>query len=595
LKIGIVPILATVLLLVACGPAEDPSTPSPTATAPPGGEPSPPVAAGDILFEMEAEYQRGEPVEITIRNYSDTPYYYQSYYPACYNLKFFDDSPERRAYPYADPSSEERLLLPGQFIVPQGTHCDLISEESLGPGQTVVLLTWDQQMCIQDRWGCIESLPVEPGKYRVRGEFSQAAGVVVPGVDQTEAAITAVQWDFIIKPPETGTGPVTTPTLTPTATGPGGPPSAAVPQVVDANNRFAFDLLVELRQQEGDQNLFVSPLSVAMALAMTYNGAAGETQQAMAQALHLAEMDRDAVNRGNTALLAAMAEREPDLDLGVANSIWAREGRTFHQPFFDRVSQHYDAEVNSLPFDDAARERINSWVEEQTEGKIDSILDEINPNDVMYLINAIYFKASWLYVFREEDTEEGTFHNADGSEVELPMMRQSWAKYDYLDGDGFAALRLRYRGNASMYLFLPDRDSSLPEFLNNLNGDAWAEWMDGFQQGGGDIVIPRFEMEYDATLNEVLKAMGMEVAFGGGADFSDIGPGDLWIDRVMHKAVLEVHEKGTEAAAATIVGMALSGPAFTFEFIVDRPFFFAITDDQTGSVLFMGAVHQLEG
>jgi serine protease inhibitor len=288
-----------------------------------------------------------------------------------------------------------------------------------------------------------------------------------------------------------------------------------------------------------------------------------------------------------------MAEREPNLELGVANSIWAREGSQFHQSFSDRVSRHYNAEVDSLPFDDAARERINSWVEEQTRGKIDSILEGIMPNDVMHLINAIYFKASWLYVFREEDTEDGIFHNADGSEVELPMMRQSWAKYDYLDGEGFAALRLPYQGGASMYLFLPDRDSSLPEFLDQLDGDGWAEWMEGFREGGGDIVIPRFEMEYNATLNDALKAMGMGAAFGAGADFSDMGPGGLWIDRVVHQAMVEVHEKGTEAAAATMVAIAESGPAFIFEFIVDRPFYFVITDDQTGSVLFMGAVHEL--
>jgi serpin B len=362
--------------------------------------------------------------------------------------------------------------------------------------------------------------------------------------------------------------------------------------IVDANQRFAFDLLAELRRQEGDRNLFISPFSVTMALAMTYNGAAGETRKAMAQAMHLIGMDRVAVNQGNAALLASMAEREPDLELGVANSLWARAGRTFQPSFFDQASQYYGAEVDSLPFDDAARDRINGWVAEETNGKIQSILGEIEPNDVMYLINAIYFKASWLYIFNEEDTEDGTFHNADGSEVEVPMMHQSWAKYDYLDLDGFSALRLRYQGDASMYLFLPDGDSSLPEFLGQVDGDSWVEWMDGFREGGGDITIPRFEMEYGAALNEVLKAMGMELAFGGGADFSDMGPGDLWIDRVVHQAVLEVHEKGTEAAAATMVGMAGSGPAFTFEFMVDRPFFFAITDDQTGSVLFMGAVYQ---
>jgi hypothetical protein len=228
-----------------------------------------------------------------------------------------------------------------------------------------------------------------------------------------------------------------------------------------------------------------------------------------------------------------------------------------------------------------------------TKGKIDSILDQVRPNDVMYLINAIYFKASWLFQFREVDTEDGTFHNADGSEVQVPMMRQGWAKYDYLDGDGFAALRLPYMGDASMYIFLPDRDSSLPQFLDQLDGAVWNEWIQDFREGGGEIVLPRFELEYDKTMNDVLSALGMEIAFGGGADFSDMGPSAAFISRVVHKAVVEVHEKGTEAAAATMVAITDSAPALTFEFIVDRPFFFAITDDRTGNVLFMGTVQEL--
>ncbi|MBI4306677.1 MAG: serpin family protein, partial [Chloroflexi bacterium] len=221
--------------------------------------------------------------------------------------------------------------------------------------------------------------------------------------------------------------------------------------------------------------------------------------------------------------------------------------------------------------------------------------DEIEPDDVMYLINAIYFKGGWQYEFDEKDTTEGTFNNSDGSTVQAPMMRQSSsARYDYLDGDGFTSLRLPYRGDASMYIFLPDRDSSLRKFMDGLDAAAWARWTKDFQHDGtGTIVMPRFEQEYDVTLNETLKAMGMEIAFGGDADFSDMGSGDLYIDRVVHRAVVEVDEKGTEAAAATMVVMEESGPAFTFEFVVDRPFFFAITDDQTSSVLFTGAVYEL--
>lgn len=177
--------LMALLLLAACTQI----TPTPT----PGG---------DIVFDMEEEYRPGEPVEIAVRNNSDLIYYYQSYYPACYNLQFFDDSQESRLYPNADPERRERLLSPGRFIVPRGTHCDLISEKSLMPGQSVALFTWEQQMCIKDRWGCIESVPVDPGEYLVRGEFSRVAGVVGPGAaNQTPDVITTITWGFTIQPP----------------------------------------------------------------------------------------------------------------------------------------------------------------------------------------------------------------------------------------------------------------------------------------------------------------------------------------------------------------------------------------------------------
>jgi serpin B len=330
-----------------------------------------------------------------------------------------------------------------------------------------------------------------------------------------------------------------------------------------------------------------------MALTMTYNGADGKTKTAMEEALRLRGLDIDEINAGNASLLAALAGREPDLVLTVANSLWAREGMPFDEAFFKRVARYFNAEVESLPFDNAAKDRINAWVSEATNGKIDSILDSISPNDILYIINAIYLKASWVYQFQEEATKDETFHNGNGSEVTVPMMHQGWAKYGYLDGDGFTAVHLPYKGGASMYVFLPDEGSSLPEFMDDLNPESWAEWMDGFEVGGGDIALPRFEMEYEATLNDVLSAMGMEVAFDGGADFSKMGPGGAYISYVKHKAVIEVHEKGTEAAAVTIVAITTSAPIFRFDFRADRPFFHAIVDDRTGSVLFAGTVYEL--
>lgn len=213
--------LTLVLGLAAGCRDEEPPTSNPTATAAKVSEPSPQAPGEDIAFSMEEEYRLGEPVEIAIRNNSNVNYYYQGEYPACYNLQFFDDSQVSHPDPYAFPVTQERVLSPGRFIVPQGTHCDIIFEKSLKPGQSVVLFTWDQQMCIKDRWGCIESVPVEPGEYLIRGKFSPVAGVVgfgahqIPGyvifgkfspvegvvgfgANQTPGAITTVTWGFTI-------------------------------------------------------------------------------------------------------------------------------------------------------------------------------------------------------------------------------------------------------------------------------------------------------------------------------------------------------------------------------------------------------------
>ncbi len=394
-----------------------------------------------------------------------------------------------------------------------------------------------------------------------------------------------------------GAGPTPSSTPSPTPTGGTGTPTPAPAineQVVRANNTFAFALFTELGREQAGSNLFVSPLSIAMALAMTYNGAAGDTQAAMAQALHLMGMDREAVNQGNAALLQALSGRGPEMELNVVNSIWSREGYPFEQAFLDQVKGPYQAEVVSLPFDNAAKDRINGWVQDHTNGKIDSILSSINPSDVMYLINAIYFKGTWTYQFQEQNTKDGSFYNADGSQAQVPMMHQS-VQLDYLEGNGFTALRLPYQGGASMYVFLPDQGSSLSQFLGELNGASWGQWMNEFKQEGQvNITLPRFQLAYEATLNDALKAMGMGIAFDPvKADFTDMGPSGLYISQVLHKTRLEVYEKGSEAAAVTSVVIADSAAMQSFDFNVDRPFFLAITDDRTGSVLFTGAVEHL--
>lgn len=356
-----------------------------------------------------------------------------------------------------------------------------------------------------------------------------------------------------------------------------------------ASTRFGFDLLAELVGEAPGENVFMSPLSVFLALAMTYNGAAGTTQAAVAEALRLGELNRDLLNGGSAELIHALHSRAPELELSIANSLWARQDVEFLEAFLDSNRSYFGAEVRSVPFDQATVDAINRWVFLKTKGKIERIIDELDPNDVMVLLNAVYFKGAWEFPFDEEQTEEQAFHLAGGTEVQVPMMRQQ-RRFQYLRGDDFQAVALPYKGGVSMFVFLPDRQSSLEQLLGTLDAVRWAKWMDAFQEAAGEIALPRFKLEFEAVLNGALSRMGMEEAFGA-ADFTAMSPANPAIREVRHKAVVEVNEAGTEAAAVTSVALNESGVGF----VVDRPFFFAIRDDDTETLLFVGAVYEPGG
>ena len=395
-----------------------------------------------------------------------------------------------------------------------------------------------------------------------------------------------------IDPTSTSVPPTPVATVTPM------PPSAAsLEKLVAANTEFGFNLLAELRKQGPGENIFISPLSISTALAMTYNGAAGDTARAMAETLKLGDMNLDEVNRASAALLANLDGLNPQIEVNISNSLWARRGVEFRADFLERNQVHFGAEVTSLDFNDPnAKDVINDWVERSTKGKIDSIVDRIDPLDVLFLINAIYFNGQWWpSPFDKTKTKEQEFYLADGTTNSHPMMSRS-GKFDYLKGETFRAVKLPYTNRqVGMYVFLPNPDSSLDEFLERLTVGKWQSWMRQFSKAQGPIVLPRFKLEYESELNGALVSRGMGPAFDPSqADFSGmhIG-GGLSIDRVMHKAVVEVNEEGTEAAAVTAVEIEKS-LLLQFEFVVDRPFFFAIRDDETGAILFMGAVYEPE-
>jgi serpin B len=368
-------------------------------------------------------------------------------------------------------------------------------------------------------------------------------------------------------------------------------------ELASANVAFGFDLFAQLVRQDASKNLFISPISVSTALAMAYNGAAGETQRAMAEALRLQGLELPKVNQAYLALLNSLGGLNPEVEVSIANSIWGRKGILWNEGFLARNRTYYRAEVTSLDFDPAARDSINNWVSDKTKGKIKGVVDDIKQSDVMFLINAIYFNGTWLSPFDKKLTTDHTFHLAGGAEKLHPMMSQH-GRFMYLKGDGFQAVKLPYKKpQVGMHVFLPDEGSSLEQFLKSVNGESWQSWMSRFSQAEGDVVLPRFKLEYKAELSSALTALGMGVAFTDQADLSGmvepqtVLPGGLYIDSVLHKAVVDVNEEGTEAAAVTSVVVGVTSmPAFTFHFVADRPFFFAICDEGTGTILFMGAV-----
>jgi serpin B len=378
------------------------------------------------------------------------------------------------------------------------------------------------------------------------------------------------------------------------------PPSDPMPssspvdsRLTAAQTRFSFKLFSQL-QQDPTQNLSISPSSVAIALSMLYNGATGDTQQAMAAALELQGMSLDDLNQANADLEKALENADPKVTLTIANSLWGRDGFDFKPDFLQRNQTYYGAKITNLDFNSPdAPAQINGWVNQNTAGKIPQIIDQIDPAEVLFLINAIYFKGDWTAPFNPEQTRERPFQLSDGSTKQQPMMEQQ-GNYVYLETDQFQAVSLPY-GNRrwSMYIFLPRPESSLSAFQQSLTAENWQTWISQFSRRQGSIQLPKFKIEYETSLNEALQALGMEVAFTAGqAEFANLADQELVISEVKHKTFIEVNETGTEAAAATSIGIALTSldPNPPFQMQVDRPFFYAIRDHQTGSLLFMGSV-----
>lgn len=367
-------------------------------------------------------------------------------------------------------------------------------------------------------------------------------------------------------------------------------------EVISASNDFAFRLLRQVAEEDGGgMNLFISPLSISMALGMAANGTAGPTFFSIKATLGLEHQSRQEFNEGYRDLLDLLRTLDPRVELNVANSAWARLGFPIRPTFLDDVSTYFGAQAAELDFDDpGAKDVINAWVSEQTNGRIDEIVQAIKHTDILFLINAVYFLGDWRTQFDPGETRQGAFQLDEGAgSVEVPMMSEEDMplRIHYDAVRGVQVGELPYGADAfSMVIVVPSQ-GGLEGLVGSLTQDDWSRWMDGLRVDTMPVVMPKYELEYEIELSDVLKALGMEIAFDPDrADFSPLTEvGGIYIDRVKHKTFLKVDEEGTEAAAATSVAVGVTSLPPTF--VVDRPFLLAIRERLTGTILFLGAVY----
>ena len=364
--------------------------------------------------------------------------------------------------------------------------------------------------------------------------------------------------------------------------------------VIEATNKFGFKIFKEIHDDaKADENLFISPTSISLALSMTYNGAVGETKDSIALVLQMSGIDPDELNQINKDLIAGLTTMDNMVELSIANSIWYRQDVPVKTEFKNTNQEYYDAEIEALDFSDpATKDIINSWVEEKTNDKIKDLVSRVEPYHVMFLINAIYFNGTWKKEFNKENTYTASFHVNNQKDVNVDMM-QLEDTVNYAQTDLYNAIELDYgNGNYSMVVLLPGEQYAADEIIDNLTPESWNNLMDDMHKEKVDVHMPKFKFEYEKELNDVLIRMGMGIAFGlGPVDFSGIADGyDLAIDYVKHKSFVDVNEEGTEAAAATVVVIFESASPDEIIFNANKPFVFAIREKNTGALVFIGKV-----
>ena len=362
--------------------------------------------------------------------------------------------------------------------------------------------------------------------------------------------------------------------------------------LLKSSETFGLKLFRKINEADRNKNLFVSPLSISIALGMALNGAEGTTYTEMLRVLELNGLSLSGINNANKTLLEALTKIDPKVKFEFANSCWYDNNFQIEQNFIDELKKYYLAEVQKVNMNDVLTlTMINKWVKDKTYGKIDQILDEIPGNVVMYLINALYFKADWKYVFKESDTLKKDFTLSNGSLVQTDMMKLDGTFPFYSDND-IKVIDLPYGDSTfAMTVIYPEDNNSADNIIAGLNDSYWNQIVSGFLKSEILLHLPKFKYKYDIELRKVLESLGMLKAFTGEAEFTKIRKsGGILISRILHKSFIEVNEKGTEAAAVTAVEFRETSLGGKVYMEVNRPFVYVIRELSSNSIIFIGKV-----
>ena len=366
-------------------------------------------------------------------------------------------------------------------------------------------------------------------------------------------------------------------------------------KLISSSNAFAFDLLKAVSSADRAENVFISPLSASMALGMTMNGAAGSTYDAMHSTLRFGDLARTDVNESYKSLIALLRSIDNTTKFAIANSIWYDQSWPFRQEFLTESQSYFDAEAKGLDLKKpSSADVINDWVSKATSKKIPTIIDDFDGDEVMFLINAIYFKGIWQNQFDKSKTSSAPFHALDGTTPSVQLMSQM-EQLRRGFGSDYEAIDRPYGNSAfTMMVVLPKQGVDINAFSDNLTEEKWRAIDAAMTRGEVGIALPKFKLEWKKNLNDQLKALGMSVAFDDiNADFSRMSASStpLVISDVIQKTYVDVDEEGTEAAAVTSVGVVPTSSPPTIR--VDRPFIFAIRERLSGTILFIGKITKL--